>query len=87
MTNAWSRYSQVFEQCLEARPRVTALLTAPIEPLQKNPLGVIKIITQTLEVASDTVVIPVSAQLAVQLREQQRFGQVAVLSTPGPEVG
>jgi hypothetical protein len=28
MTNAWFRQSEVFEQCLEARPRVTALLAA-----------------------------------------------------------
>jgi hypothetical protein len=87
MTNVWFYQPEIFRQRPEPGCIVTALPAATVEPLVEDFPGMMKVIMQTLVVAPDTIVLPVSPQLSVQFCKQHRFRQVAMVFTPRLEIG
>ena len=87
MTDTWSYQLEVIQQRPKPSPTVTVPLAAAIEALVENSLDMMKVIIQALIIASDTVVLPVSSQLSVELRKQDRFRQIAMGFTPFLKVG
>jgi hypothetical protein len=82
VADVWSRELEDFDQLREPLPVVAAPLTAAVQLPVEHPRDLIEKVIDALEIASDTVVVGVPAQLRVEGREEPVFTHPAVLTTP-----
>src|SRR5712692_1194302 len=80
--DSWSGQCEVLTQSIIAVPSVTRTLTAPIQPLQMQPLQLVKELIQAGVVAVHSIIVVVTTELGIQPPELFLHPQMAILFAP-----
>src|SRR5437899_4942042 len=80
--DSWSYQCEVLTQSMIAVPGVTGALTAPIQPLQMQPLQLMEELVQAGVVAVHSVVVVITSELGIQSPELFLHPQMAILFAP-----
>ena len=77
----------MIQQVFEALPVKASTLTSPVQPLQQNlHCSAVKLLNP-VSIAFHSVVVVITTELPVQLREQEIETKIAILPAPLGEVG
>ena len=79
-----SWHLSTLHQPVERPPGITALLTAPIEPLVEQPAHLVLILTKALTIADHSIIVPVPAHFGRQRFPYRRQLPMAMGSQPFP---
>src|SRR5437588_1744592 len=80
--DSWSYQCEVMTQSMIAVPGVTGALTAPIQPLQMQPLQLMEELVQAGVVAVHSVVVVITSELGIQPPKLFLHPQMAILFAP-----